>query len=481
MAAFDQRLIGDFGVPGFTLMQRAAAAAWGALTRRWPQADRICVLCGPGNNGGDGYLIGQLALQADCRVQLVGMAARESVRGDAATARDAFEAAGGEIEAFEDGPIDADVVVDSLLGTGLSRDVEGRFAQAIGRVNEARGNGAGVLAVDIASGIDATSGRLWNTAVRAHVTATFVGLKMGLFTGAGAGHCGDVVFDDLGAPRDLYADAEPLARRMTDAMRVRLLAPRAADAHKGDNGHVLCMGGNRGLGGAIRMSAEAALRTGAGLVSVACHPDHAGAMSQACPELMCRGVDNSRLVQSLVEAAAVIAIGPGLGADDWANDLYAQAMASDLPLVVDADALNKLAAEPAARGNWVITPHPGEAARLLGTDTRSVNNDRVGCARELAQKYDAIAVLKGAGSLVARPDGLWLCTAGNPGMASGGMGDLLTGIIAALAGQGLALADAALLGVWVHARAADAVAGIQGERGMLATDLLPELIHQVNP
>lgn len=482
VAAFDRRLISEYGVSGFTLMQRAAAAAYDVLRRRWPDAQRLCIFCGPGNNGGDGYLIAKLALEAGCQVQLISMVAAQSLRGDAARARVAFEAAGGQVDAFVAAPIIADVIVDSLLGTGLSRDVEGHFAAAITRINAAHATGAGVLAVDIASGIDATSGRRWAVAVRADTTITFIGLKLGLFTGAGVGHCGDVVFADLQAPQGLYTGSEPLARRMTDDLRRRLLPPRKVDAHKGDHGHVLCIGGNQGMGGAIRMTAEAALRTGAGLVSVACHPDHAAAMSQARPELMCRGVtDDERLVALLIERAGVIAFGPGSGADGWADTLFTHAMASDCPLVVDADGLNRLAEQPTARGNWILTPHPGEAARLLALDTGHVNNARAARVRELARQYDAVVVLKGAGSLVATADDLWLCTAGNPGMASGGMGDLLTGIIVALIAQGLTLADAAVLGVWLHARAADAVARDVGERGLLATDLLPQLMHLVNP
>lgn len=485
VAAFDQRLIQTFGVPGFTLMQRAAQAAYGALQQRWPQARCVCIVCGPGNNGGDGYLLGQLALQAGCRVHLISLVAPQSLHGDAAAAYAAFVAAGGEVTRFADADrqlyMCADVVVDSLLGTGLSRDVEGRFAAAIACINAARDGGAGVLAVDIASGIDAGTGRRWGTAVRAHVTVTFIGLKLGLFTGAGAGHCGTVVFADLGAPAALYADTQPLAQRMDDTLRRHVLTPRAANAHKGDHGHVLCLGGNRAMGGAVRMSAEAALRSGAGLVSVACHSDHAAAMTQARPELMCMGLADGAGVPMTLARASVLAVGPGLGVDGWARDLCQQALAAQQPLVVDADALNLLAEQPQARGNWILTPHPGEAARLLGVTTSVIKNDRPGCARALAQQFDAVVVLKGAGSLVATPDQLWLCTAGNPGMAGGGMGDLLTGIIAGLAAQGLTLAAAARLGVWLHARAADVEASAHGERGLLATDLLPALWQQVNP
>jgi len=484
VAAFDQRLIDDFDIPGFELMQRAAAATWHALTQRWPQARQLCIVCGPGNNGGDGYLLGRQALASGCQVQLLTLTARDHLRGDAASACAAFTAAGGVVERFADAPLVAEIIVDSLFGTGLGRPVEGEFAAAIECINAARDAGAGVLAIDIPSGIDATTGRSWGSAVRAHATVTFIGHKLGLFTGAGAGCSGQVLFADLGAPPALYADAKPLARRITDNLRARLLPPRPADAHKGDQGHVLCVGGNQGMGGAVRMSAEAALRSGAGLVSVACHADHAAAMSQARPELMCRGVTADSDLQPLLDSASVLALGPGLGADAWAEHLFATAMTSTLPLVVDADALNLLACRSQARksqGNWILTPHPGEAARLLQTTTSTVNHDRVASVQELARRYEAVVVLKGAGSLIAAGDDLWLCTAGNPGMASGGMGDLLTGIIAGLVAQGLPLNDAAVLGVWLHARAGDLAAEAQGERGLLATDLLAQLVREVNP
>jgi NAD(P)H-hydrate epimerase len=478
----DGRFIDTFGVAGFTLMQRAAKAASSALAHRWPVPGKLAVLCGSGNNGGDGFLIARDALLTGWTVHLMCLADPADLQGDAARAASAFRAAGGEIGGFEDAPIQAGAVVDALLGTGVNRDVEGAFAQAISRINGAGEAGAGVLAVDIPSGLDANTGRVWARAVRADLTPTFITVKLGLLTGAGPGCCGELVFDALGAPEALYAGQSYAARRVGEAERVRWLPPRSADVHKGNNGHVLCAGGNVGMGGSIRMSAEAALRTGAGLVSVACHRDHAGAMSQARPELMCRPVDTGESIAALIAAADVIALGPGLGSDAWAEALWAEAIAAELPLVVDADALNRLAKQPKDRGNWVLTPHPGEAARLLDCAIAEVINDRPGTAREIARRYDAVAVLKGAGSLIATAEGdLWVCAAGNPGMAVGGMGDALTGVIAALIGQGLPAGEAAALGVYVHARAGDDAAAQAGQRGLLPSDLIACLRTQVNP
>lgn len=485
VAALDRRFIERFEVPGDQLMQRAARAAHAELAERWPMPGRLVAYCGPGNNGGDGALIALLARAGGWQVQLVAPLGLDQASGDAARAFAAYREAGAEIVAFDDAPIEADLVVDALLGTGVNRDVEGDMARAISRINAAAARGIGVLAVDIPSGLDAGTGRVHGDAVRADMTVSFIGLKLGLLTADGPTYSGELAFSDLGAPETLYEDQPYRARRIAHRDFRHALPARPRSAHKGDNGHVLCLGGDRGMGGAIRMSAEAALRSGAGRVSVICHPDHAGAMSQARPELMCLGVDDSQDSAShrdtLVDSASVIAIGPGLGQGRWGQALFDAALAVEAPLVVDADALNRLAGHVTARGRWILTPHPGEAARLLACSTAEVLADRVAAVKRLAERYDAVVVLKGAGTLIATPDETWLCAQGNPGMAVGGMGDVLTGIIAALIGQGLSLADAAVYGVYVHALAGDATARAVGERGMLPGDLIARLPEQVNP
>ncbi|MES1926760.1 NAD(P)H-hydrate dehydratase [Salinisphaera sp. T31B1] len=481
VGALDDRFTEQFGVDGFELMQRAARDAYDELSHVWAMPGRLSVFCGPGNNGGDGFLIACLARAGGWHVRLSCLVDIDSYQGAAAQAVAAWQQAGGEIETFRDEPIATDVIVDALLGTGVNRDVEGQFAQAIERINEAGESGVGVFAVDIPSGIDAATGHVWAHAVRADATTTFIGLKLGLLTGHGPAHCGQLSFSGLDAPDELAADQPYTARRLTHRALRAALKPRSRNVHKGDNGHVLCVGGAQGMGGSIRLTAEAALRSGAGLVSVACHADHAGPMSQARPELMCRGIESPASVHELIEAADVIAIGPGLGQAEWGSALWQAAMDSGKPLVLDADGLNLLAAQGGARDHWILTPHPGEAARLLGWPTADVVNDRVAAVQTLARRFNAVVVLKGAGSLVATPEELWLCTDGNPGMAVGGMGDLLTGVIAALVGQGLTLSQAASLGVYVHARAGDRAAAAEGQRGLLPSDLLPAIRHFVNP
>ncbi|MBI5461258.1 MAG: NAD(P)H-hydrate dehydratase [Gammaproteobacteria bacterium] len=267
-----------------------------------------------------------------------------------------------------------------------------------------------------------------------------------------------------------------------DAAWLRAVLPgaRARDAHKGDFGHVLVIGGQPGMSGAARLAGEAAARVGAGLVSIATHPQHAAVLNNGRPELMCHAVANAETLKPVLERASVLAVGPGLGQSDWARGLLATVWDTDVPMIVDADALNLLAQEPMRRDRWVLTPHPGEAARLLGCSTAEVQADRLAAVRHIQARYGGVAVLKGAGSLIADGSHCRVCSAGNPGMASGGMGDVLTGVIAGLYAQGLSLTESAAAGVLLHALAADSAAQRDGERGLLASDLLPELRRWVN-
>jgi NAD(P)H-hydrate epimerase len=311
---------------------------------------------------------------------------------------------------------------------------------------------------------------------------TFIGLKRGMFTGEGAARCGEVRFDALEVPARVYASQILAARRLDAADLAERLGRREATAHKGHFGHVLVIGGDLGMGGAARLAAEAAARVGAGLTSVATRPEHLAAVLGARPELMVRGIETPPDVEPLLERASVIAIGPGLGRGAWGEGLWSRALGSGLPMVIDADALGWLAQSGERRDNWVLTPHPGEAGRLLECSAAAVQEDRFAAAERLAARFGGTVVLKGAGTLVqgsgTRPPGI--CAAGNPGMASGGMGDVLTGVIAGLLAQGHAPEYAAELGVCLHAAAADrAAAG--GERGMLAADLMPELRWLANP
>jgi NAD(P)H-hydrate epimerase len=298
--------------------------------------------------------------------------------------------------------------------------------------------------------------------------------------GSGQDHCGELRLHALGVPEEALWSARRVAHLLEAADVRAALPPRSRIAHKGHNGHVLVVGGGEGMAGAARLAGDAALRAGAGLVTVACHPRSIATLATR-PEIMTRSVDRPGDLDAAMERATVIAIGPGLGRTPWADDLFDRVLASDVPIVVDADALNLLAERPRRRDDWVLTPHPGEAARLLGRQSSDVQLSRLDAAAELQRLYQGTIVLKGAGSIVATADEPpTICDRGNPGMAVGGMGDVLTGVIAGIAAQGGSLPVAARAGVYAHALAGD-LAARRGERGMTAGDVIAELRACVNP
>lgn len=494
----DRIAIEDEGIPGIELMERAGQAAFAVLQQRWPRARSVGVVCGVGNNGGDGYIVACLAHEAgySVNVWLVGDASK--VGGDALTARTRMEAAGINAENFASDDLpdvdlsDMDIVVDGLLGTGLGGEVKGAWRNAIAAINKAQQQGSHVLALDIPSGLHADTGQVLGAVVQADCCITFIGLKLGLFTGQGPALCGEVVFHDLNVPGSVYAQLSPTATRLHWAAVSSLLPRRSASAHKGDFGHVLVVGGDHGMSGALRLAGEAALRVGTGLVSTATRAAHAAMISGTRPELMSHGVESALELAPLLRRANVVAVGPGLGQSDWAQALFGALLDSPLPMVVDADALNLLAMDPMHRDNWILTPHPGEAARLLGQSIDEVQADRLKAAAEIQRRYGGVVVLKGAGTVVIDSSGeVAICSEGNPGMASGGMGDVLTGVIAGLLAQGPLLAqgclpaqgcslgEAARLGVCLHAHAAD-LAAEQGQRGLLASDLFPVIRRLVD-
>ncbi len=474
--AMDRYAIEDLGIPGYVLMQRAGWAVFQVIQERWPDARKIAVLCGGGNNGGDGYVVARLALDAKFQVQVFSLSSPEGLKGDALVACEAYRQAGGRVsEGVPSRLEDFDIVVDALLGTGLDREVSGVYAQTIAMIN---GFNGGVVAVDIPSGLHANSGVAMGKAVKADATVTFIGLKQGLFTGDGPEVCGRIYYSDLAVPEEVLKYQVPAA--YLQSRYINLLPPRPKTAHKGHFGHVLIIGGDTGFTGAVRMAAEAAARVGAGLVSIASRGAHAAHLNATRPELMCHGVETTTELQALLGRATVVAIGPGLGQSGWARSMLQPICDSGLPMVMDADALNLLAQSPKFRENWIITPHPGEAARLLGCTSSEIQADRFAALQALLEKFHGVCVLKGTGTLIGEKNQpCTICTAGNPGMASGGMGDILTGIIAGLIAQGLSLSDAARMGVSLHGTAGDKAAEA-GERGMLASDLLPWLRHLVN-
>ncbi|HWV16585.1 MAG TPA: NAD(P)H-hydrate dehydratase [Cellvibrio sp.] len=472
------------GIPGIQLMKRAGQAAYELLLQRFPNPELISVYCGAGKNGGDGYVLAALARQRLLPVQVIQLAAPDKLAGEA---RQAYEYAlqeGVKILPFAQASVaQSGVIVDALLGIGLQGDVRPEFAAAIAQINNA---GLPVLSIDIPSGLNSDSGTVQGAVVKAALTITYIGIKRGLVTGRGPACSGDIVLSRLDIPDEVYrqsaadGQARPSAEILSLSSLLELLAEREADVHKGDFGHVMIIGGDSGYGGAAIMAAEAAARTGAGLVSLATRPEHIPAILARRPEIMACGVVSGQELEPLLTRPTVLVVGPGLGRSPWSEQMLQQAVRSGLPMVLDADALNILAEgrvvpDLAARSHWLFTPHPGEAARLLGVDIAQVQADRFASAARIQQKFGAVVVLKGAGSLVVDEAATGVVVQGNPGMASGGMGDVLSGILGGLIAQGLSLANAARLGVVLHANAADLAADEVGQRSLLATDLLPYL------
>lgn len=462
---------------GTTLMSRAAAAAFNCLRHRWPDARSVLVIAGSGNNGGDAFLFAKLAAASGMTVHVLALGSES--HGDAKLARAEWIESGGDIEIASDelSLVEADVLVDGLFGTGLTRAVSGIAAALIEAMNSHRGR---KLALDVPSGVDADHGRILGVALRADVTISFVAWKRGLLTADGVDCCGILQLDTLEIPPSIFAEF-PADVSLLSRKTLSLLAPRSGNSNKGQFGHVLAIGGEEGMAGAICLAAEASLRVGAGKVSVATRAAHVSVINVRCPELMARGVDSPQSLQAMLDSCGVVVVGPGLGLGGWGHALWDTALRVDKPCVVDADGLNLLAREqrPLPR-ETILTPHPGEAARLLGCDVASIQADRFAAVREIAKRYAAVVVLKGAGSLIADAHGrLALCPFGNPGMASAGMGDVLSGVLGGLLGQGLSAWDAACMGVVMHGLAGDHAAR-KCPRGLLASDLFPALRHLVN-
>ena len=472
----DRVAIEECGIPGIRLMSRAGRAAFELLQAIWPEGCPLAIFCGTGNNGGDGFVVAALAHDRGIPVTVYQVGDGGKIGGDAATARQAAVDAGVDIRPFAgDEELDSCVVVDALLGTGLSGEVRGDYLAAIDAVNS---GGAPVLAIDIPSGLCSDTGRRLGVAVDADVTITFIGVKQGLLTGDAPDCCGELHFADLGVPAKVYEKVPVDAYRLELEQELEALPPLTLTAHKGQFGHALVIGGELGYAGAALMAAESAGRCGAGLVSAATRTVNLPALLSRRPEVMAHGVEARGDLDALLDRATAVAVGPGLGQNAWSEQMLQRSLETDLPLVVDADALNLLAqgigvSDP-RRGGWILTPHPGEAARLLQSDTAAVQADRFAAVRELQSRYGGVALLKGAGTLVCDGESVHVCPYGNPGMASGGMGDVLSGILVALLAQGLDLRDAACLGVCLHAAAAD-LAAEGGMRGLLATDLMPFL------
>ena len=479
----DRRTIADAGVPGIELMRRAATALRDALDRSWPADAPVTIFCGSGNNAGDGYLLAALLRQQNRQIRVIAVGDPQRLRGDAAEAFRQAQAAQIDVRPFTECAMpDRGVIVDAMLGTGLAGSVREPYLAAIRQVNA---TARPVPPVDVPSGIHADTGAILGMAVRARRTVTFVARKSGLYTASGPACTGEIEFIDLGVPGEISSAFDETAFLLELETEMQRLPARTGDAHKGSCGHLCIVAGSPGMGGAGLIAAQGAVRSGCGLVTLATAAENVVAANSVLPEVIARAVSRPDELFPLADSVTAVAIGPGLGTSGAAAKLLNAVLETDLPLVVDADALNLLARGcewPAGgRTGTVLTPHPGEAGRLLGCSAAEIQADRFAAARALQERFGGTIVLKGAGTVVVDPEGaIGVCTAGNPGMASGGMGDLLTGVIGSLCAQGMAPADAARLGVVLHAMAGDAAAEEGGARGTIASDLLPHLRARIN-
>ncbi len=487
----DRLAIEAMPIEGFDLMKQAGKAAFRMLLRHWPDTSSLSVFCGGGNNGGDGLVIAGLAAQKGLTVEVTLLADTDRLRGEAAAAW-CWLTSLNELSNLTfaqwhpESTIQDSLIVDCLLGTGLTGNVRGDYTTAIEKINK---SGQPVFAVDIPSGLCSDTGRILGSAVVAQRTITFIGVKQGLLTGEGPRVIGELEYDSLGVPGDILGRITPNCFRAGWPEFEAKLPPREKVTHKGHYGRVLVVGGDHGMAGAALMAADAVCRVGAGLVSVATRPEHVPAFVAHRPEAMVRGIEFAQHLESMLLNAEVVVIGPGLGQGTWGQQLFQKVMQTNKPMVVDADGLNMLAAQRLGpRDNWILTPHPGEAARLLNCSVETIESNRFHAVLQLQQQYGGTVILKGAGSLIATaaPGNtvtVWLADTGNPGMASGGMGDVLSGILGGLLGQ--KAVDSAIVApaaVTLHGESANLARVSVGEYSLLASDVLgaiPQLLKAV--
>lgn len=486
----------------YQLMTRAAQALLDFINRNYSKIEHISIFCGSGNNAGDGYVLARLASlqerEPHLKVELISIIEPEHLSGDAHQAYLDWLECGGIINSIADAHLlNTDLIVDALIGTGLNRELENEWYDAVAQINLSP---KPVLCVDIPSGLDANTGRTYGIAVNATDTITFLGKKIGMYTAEARNYCGKIHFASLSVPEALYQLIKPSAMLMEWAHIADSLPCRSPISHKGDHGHLLIIGGDYGMAGACRIAGEAALRTGTGLVSIATRKENVNAITSSRPELMVHGIETSNELDKLLKKATAIAIGPGLGTEQWGIALFDKVMkhlkqqpdpqnnpqkdkTKKVNCIIDADALNIM-----AKHNIVIqdqdiiyTPHFEEACRLLKYKSRapSEETDRFTMIKKLKEKYYGVFILKGAGTLLTLEDDINICPYGNEGMASAGMGDCLTGIIGSLLAQNLPAHNAAQIGVCLHAKAGDLTAK-EGKMGMIVSDLFPKIRQLLN-
>lgn len=466
------------GIAGFDLMKQAGQSAFSAMCKHFPHAKKIIVVTGIGNNAGDGYIVARLALDAGLLCQVMPLGKIDSLKGDAAQAQQYFMSHEESTEVTTEHDLTQyDLIVDAILGIGLKRPLNGLFANIIDQINACT---MPVLSLDVPSGLNADTGKIFAHAVQAELCVTFIGLKSGLLTGLARDHINHLVLAPLSIDSKTLNKVKNLGSTIADSIRNKFLPQRKATSYKGTFGHVLVIGGNRGYPNAARLAGEAAARVGAGLVSVITHPDSVSPIASGCASLMVTGSEDTHALNDLLKQATTIIIGPGLGRDAWAKKMFARVIGCKLPTIIDADALHWLSQNPGIHPHSILTPHSGEAAKLLSCAKIDIESDRLSAVLAINEQYQGVTVLKGAGTLICHDRQLRFCTGGNASLATGGTGDVLSGIIGGLVAQGIPLADAAACGVHIHAKASELISN-QGTRGKLASDLFSQLHVLVNP
>jgi len=495
MRELDRRTIEEFNIPGEALMEAAGKGAFEYIMENMPGLGNAVVFCGKGNNGGDGFVIARHMLNAGINVSVYLLGSREKdLKGDARLNLDRFLKLKGKVREItaEDQlkddliPRGTDLIVDAIFGTGLDSKVQGLPAKTIDLINRSP---APKLAVDIPSGINASTGQVMGQAVQATATVTFGLAKIGHYSYPGTAYTGELKVVDIGIPVNLQDQIKTYV--MNELQVFANLKARKPDSHKGDNGHTLIFAGSPGKTGAAVMAGEAALRAGAGLVTLAVPASlndifeikTTEVMTEPIPDAAARSFDQNSIpaAKTAIQGKDVIAIGPGIGRNKGINEFFREiVLSASAPMVIDADGLNALSSQmeilKKVQAPIILTPHPGEMSRLSGSSVEEIQRDRISIAKRFASEWNVILVLKGARTVTAAPEGeAFINLSGNEGMATAGMGDILTGIIAGLLSQGYEPLDAAGLGVYIHGKAGDLAFEEMGGVGIIATDLLKKI------
>ena len=485
----DNLAVKEKGVSGYSLMQMAAEFTLDVILREFSPVEELIIFCSKGKNSGDGFLLGSFAKEFGLEVTIVMSNTSNVIKG---VSRKAFEEMkDAKVKIISTKSVEKlkvsnkTVIVDALIGTGLKGNLRKNIKESILALNKL-GVKLPVLSLDIPSGVNPDTGDADDIAVYADITATFVAQKRGCFTSVGKKFSGEIIYSDLEIPKNLFSKITSTSYVVDYEDSISKVVYREQDAHKGHFGNVVIVGGDRGLGGAGLLSSRAAVYSGAGLTSLVTRPEHVSASLVSCPEVMVKGVDSGQDLEEYLVKPDVIAIGPGLGQSAWSEQMiqrvFWEAEKRDVSVIMDADALNlltKLKLSSNLPKRLILTPHPGEAARLLNTSVAVIESNRFSAAAKIQKKFNATVVLKGSGTVICHKSGgtqKWgICDSGNPGMATGGMGDVLTGIIAGLLAQGLTLKEAAEAGVDLHAKAADQASLEFGEAGLTSSDVINEL------